>query len=158
MLNRQGSPTLASQTKYWKRSNTMKVLGAIILVLAVVVATVPQITNCQYEGKAISLPNGSTIPMKCLWTARGELALAIPIFAVGAMMSFSRRKETSRNLAALGVILGIFTLLLPTSLIGVCSSNMPCNTVMKPTMLVSGSAIILTGIIGLVLAQRREEK
>jgi len=136
----------------------MKVLGAIILVLAIVVATVPQFTNCQYQGKELTLSTGKTVPMKCLWTARGEFALAVPLFSVGAMMTFSRRKESYRNLAVLGMILGVFILLLPTSLIGVCSSTMPCNTLMKPAMLVSGSAVILTGLIGLVLSQRREEK
>lgn len=157
-MDRQARCLPGGQAKIQEKELHMKVLGVILLVLALVVGTVPQFTNCDYNGMSITTNAGKSVPMKCLWTARAELAAAVPLFVIGGMMLFSRRKESSRNLSALGVILGIFVMLLPTSLIGVCSSAMPCNTVMEPTMMLSGSAVILTGIVGVVLAQRREDK
>jgi hypothetical protein len=130
----------------------MKYLGIVLLVVALLVAILPQFTTCESQGKVITMANGMTIPMKCSWTAKAELTTGIPLFAVGAMMTFSRRKESKISLSVLGTILGIAVLMLPTSLIGVCSSNMLCNTVMKPTLLASGSLITAVGLTGLVVS------
>jgi hypothetical protein len=126
-----------------------KYLGIIFITLALVVAIVPQFTTCQSQGQAISLANGKTIPMKCNWTAQSELALAIPLFAVGAIMSFSKRRESRISLSILGTLLGIAVILMPVYLIGVCSSNMLCNTVMKPTLLSAGAVVTALSLAGL---------
>lgn len=139
----------------------MKYFGIVIAVVALLVAILPQFTTCESQGKYITLASGSTTPMKCSWTAKAELAVAVPLFAVGAMMSFSRRRENLLSLSILGVILGFAALLLPTTLIGVCSSNMLCNTVMKPTLLASGSIVTAFSLVGLwvsVGAKRREHE
>jgi hypothetical protein len=93
-----------------------------------------------------------TTPMKCSWTAKAELAVAVPLFVVGAIMSFSRRRETRIGLSILGTILGIAVLLLPTSLIGVCTSNMLCNTVMKPVLLATGSLATAVSMVGIAFS------
>lgn len=135
-----------------------KVLGIALVVLALVTAILPQFTDCQSQGKQITLANGSKIPMKCHWTARAELATSIPLIGVGAMLSFSRRRESWRNLSIAGVILGAFVIALPTTLIGVCASGMPCHTVMQPVSVAVGSLAVVTSLTGIVLAQRRKEQ
>jgi hypothetical protein len=127
----------------------VKYFGIVIVVLALLVAILPQFTTCESQGKYITMANGMTTPMKCSWTAKAELAVGVPLFAVGAMMAFNRRKENFLSLSVLGVILGVAVLLLPTSLIGVCSSNMLCNTVMKPTLLAAGGLVTSISLGGL---------
>jgi len=129
----------------------MKVIGAIIVVLALVVGIVPQFTDCLSQGAAIELPNGSTIPMRCHWTRQAEVALALPLLAVGIATILTRRRQTLRVLSVMGMVLGISTILIPAYLIGVCAGeDMICNMLMKPTLLFAGVLIVATSLVGLV--------
>jgi hypothetical protein len=93
--------------------------------------------------------------MKCHWTAMAAPAVAVPLLIVGGLMFFSRRRETLLALSLLGAVLGVFAILLPTYLIGVCASDeMLCNIEMKPTMIFSGAVTLGAGLVGLVLAGR----
>jgi len=130
-------------------------IAALIVVLAIGIGVLPQFTDCQSQGRQLTLENGRQIPMKCHWTGQAELALAVPLLAVGAMMTGTRRRETNRILAAMGVILGVFVMLLPTSLIGVCgSAEMICNSTMKPALLFMGALVIAASLVGLVRSER----
>ena len=136
----------------------MKIPAVLIMLLAVVIAVVPFFTNCQSEGKTLTLANGRTVPMKCLWTAMTEIAVGLPLLAVGGMLALSRRKETRRMLGIMGVLLGAFTVLLPTTLIGVCA--MPdalCNMVLRPSMIFAGNLIMLISLGTLVYSERMAE-
>jgi hypothetical protein len=135
----------------------VKYFGIVLVALALLIAILPQFTTCESQGKYITLASGATTPMKCSWTAKAELAVGVPLFAVGAMMSFNRRRENLLSLSVLGTILGVAVLLLPTSLIGVCSSNMLCNTVMKPTLLASGgiATVICLGGVWVSIGAKR---
>ena len=125
----------------------MKAIAIVLLVLAVVLMVVPSFLTCASSGRAIQLPSGKSIPMKCLWTARAEIGLGILLLAVGVLLFISRKLETIRSLSILALILGILIILLPTVLIGVCGNpEMPCAAVMKPTLLLIG---IVTGVLGL---------
>ena len=138
----------------------MKILlGVVLLALALAIAIIPQYTTCEHEGRYITLQNGRQIPMKCSWTAKAEIAVGVPLAAVGALMTISRKKESLRNLAVLGVILGIFVILLPTDvLIGVCKSDMTCRTIMKPTLIVLGAIAIGVSLFSLLVSQTDKEK
>lgn len=133
----------------------MKVLGIAIIVLAILVAAVPYFNNCEHDGKHLTLANGREVPMKCYWTAQAEAGLALPILALGAVMAGSRRRETTRALGALGAVLGLVVMLLPTYLIGVCTTMTgSCNLVMRPAMLFVGTLIVAVSLAALVVAQR----
>jgi hypothetical protein len=91
--------------------------------------------------------------MKCHWTAMAAPVVAVPLLMVGGLMFFSRRRETLLALSLLGAVSGIFAILLPTYLIGVCASDeMLCNIELKPTMIFSGAVTLGAGLVGLVLA------
>ena len=135
----------------------MKFFGIALMVFAIAIAVIPQFSTCEYNGKSIQTASGTTVPMKCKWTAQAELGLAIPIVGVGALMTASRRKESKRNLAIAGGILGIIAIMVPTQLIGVCSSGMPCNLVMKPSLIALGSMVTAFSAVGVVMAQRKKE-
>jgi len=130
----------------------MKAIGIIFVLMALAIGVVPQFTNCSAQGRAIELPGGRTIPMKCHWTAMAAPAVAVPLLIVGGLMFFSRRRETLLALSLLGAVLGVFAILLPTCLIGVCASDeMLCNIEMKPTMIFGGAVTLGAGLVGLVL-------
>jgi hypothetical protein len=130
-------------------------LGVALLVFAIGLAAIPQFTTCQSQGKSIQLTNGKTTPMKCYWTGQAEIATAVPIFAVGAMMFASRRKESLRNLGVMGIVLGAFAVALPAKIIGTCSTAMICHTIMKPSLITLGSLAIVTSAVGIVMSLRK---
>ena len=136
-----------------------KIAAAIIIVLALVIGILPQFTDCQSQGRAIALQNGKTVPMKCHWTAIAEIGMAVPLVGVGTVMGVSKRKESRRIIAGLGALLGVFVILFPTRLIGVCASaDMLCNSVMKPTLILSGIVIIAISLATLIISERQPEQ
>ena len=135
-----------------------KFFGIALVVIALAIAVVPQFTDCESQGKMITLANGKEISMKCHWTARSEIAIGAPLVIVGAMMAASRRKESHRNLAILGIGLGALAMLTPTYLIGVCTTpTMICYTAMRPELLVTGGLAVAVSIVGLVMTQRKKD-
>jgi hypothetical protein len=129
----------------------MKAIGSILIVLALVIGIVPQFTDCAAQGRSIALPNGNSIPMKCHWTRQAEAGLALPLGLVGILTVGNKRREARRVLMGLALALGLVAILLPTYLIGVCaSSEMICNMVMKPTLILAGTLTMATGLVGLV--------
>ena len=135
----------------------MRIVALVIVVLALAIAVVPQFTDCQSQGMMITLPNGKQIPMRCHWSGRAEIALAVPLLVVGTMLAVSKRKETGRALSLTGGVLGALVILVPTALIGVCSSSeMVCRTTMEPSLILLGTMVIATSLVGLVLSSRLE--
>jgi hypothetical protein len=136
----------------------MKVLSVIIIVLAILISVLPQLTDCQSQGRQLTLSNGQTVPMKCHWTAVAELVLGIPLAILGIELFLSRYKETRMALGILGATLGLLIILIPTTLIGVCMmSEMLCNSVMKPALILAGSLVIACSLIIAIFSGRQEE-
>jgi hypothetical protein len=131
-----------------------KFLGITLIVIALAIAIIPAFTDCQSQGRSLALANGGTTAMKCHWTAQAEIASGVPLLAVGAMMVVIRRKKALITLGVMGSIVGIFTILLPTQLIGVCQTTMLCNTIMKPSLTVFGSLAIIVSLGAMVLARK----
>jgi len=120
----------------------MKKIGIATIFLSLVIGIVPLFTECLAMGRVMTLANGMTAPMRCHWTAMAEMALAVPLLGLGTFMTFSRQRETRLSLSTLGVILGVFAILIPTVMIGVCPDpSMMCNMVMRPTLVLSGIII-----------------
>ena len=136
----------------------MKVAGAVIIVLAVALAVVPMFTDCQSQGRMLTLENGKQISMKCHWTGLAELALSVPLAAVGLMMIFSRRQESRRTLGVTGISLGIMAISLPTVIIGVCMDpHMTCVSIMKPALILTGALALGIGLVVVITARGKEE-
>jgi len=136
----------------------MKLIGILMVVLALVVGIVPMFTDCESQGRMLTLADGRQISMKCHWTARAELALAVPLAAVGGIELFSKKKESKVILSLLGVVLGILIILLPTALIGVCGNpEMICNMFMKPALILGGSIVSGLSLISLFQSISKKE-
>jgi hypothetical protein len=126
----------------------MKIIAIVLMLAGLITIFVPSFYTCQAHGKAIQLPAGGSIPMKCLWTARAEIGMGVLLLVVGAFLFMSSKLESRRFLSVLVLILGIFILLLPTTLIGVCiNPDMQCVVLMKPILLLIG---VVTGALGVV--------
>ena len=137
----------------------MKILGIGVIVLALVVGIVPLFTDCQSQGRVLTLEGGKTVPMKCHWTGRAELVAAFPLAGLGLVTMLSRKKETGRAMGVMGVILGVFVILVPANLIGVCSMpSMLCLSVMRPTLLAAGALVIALSGIVLVRSLGKDEQ
>jgi uncharacterized membrane protein YwaF len=134
-----------------------KLFGIVLILVALAMAIVPLYTDCQSQGKSITLASGKTIPMKCHWTGRAEIALAAPLLVVGAMMVLTRRKSNLLILSILGAVLGVMAILIPDNLIGVCSTAMPCNTVMQPVLNILGGAAIAVGFGAFIISRKATE-
>jgi hypothetical protein len=133
----------------------MKLTAVLMILLAIVIGVVPLFTDCQSQGRQLTLADGRTVPMKCYWTGQAELTLAAPIFVTGALMAFDKRKENLRNLNVVSAVLGVFVILLPTVLIGVCANpNMICNSIMKPSLILLGSLLVALSVFGIVKSFR----
>jgi hypothetical protein len=129
----------------------MKIIAGLMILLALATGILPLFTDCQSQGRALTLADGRSIPMKCHWTGIAEIALAVPLLVTGLLMASSKRRETLRTLAVLGGVLGVFVILLPTVLIGVCANgDMICNSIMRPALILGGGLIVALSLVGLV--------
>ena len=142
-----------------KLNSTFVIIGAILIILGILIAVVPQFTNCGSDGKQLELANGKTTPMKCFWSGRSEMIPGIILLATGIMFILSRKKETTLFLSIIGLIASIFVLLMPLYFIGICSTpTMICNTVMKPVVIILAALAILDLIAGLVFSVRGKDE
>jgi hypothetical protein len=127
-------------------------LGIALIILAIAIATVPHFNTCEYHGKFITMMNGATTPMKCSWSAQAEVVVGAGLLTVGILMLASHKKETISFLSIIGIVLGAAVILVPTRVIGVCASLMPCHTFMQPFLAAMGSLTIALCITGLVVS------
>ena len=135
-----------------------KFLGIALIVIALAIAIVPFFTDCQSQGKTLTTDTGKTVPMKCHWTGIAEIGVAVPLLAVGAIMTASRRKGDLRNLGILGIILGAMAIAFPAGLIGVCQTpTMLCHSAMQTSLIVLGSLAIVGSIVAVVLSRKTNE-
>lgn len=138
----------------------MKVIGVLLIIVALAIAILPQFFNCQYDGATITLPNGKTISMKCYWSARASLIVGIPLAFIGLFLVLAKKRETRMMLAVVGALLSAFAIALPTQLIGVCmdmTKQPSCLLVMKPALIGLGVAGVVLCLVALFLANRQAD-
>ena len=136
----------------------MKLTGVLMILLAIGIGVIPLFTDCQSQGRHLTLADGRTVPMKCFWTGQAELTLAAPLFVTGALTAFNKRKENLRNLSLVSAVLGVFVIALPTVLIGVCANpDMICNSVMKPSLILLGTTIVALSVYVIAKSFRTRE-
>lgn len=131
-----------------------KFLGAVMIVMALTMAIAPIFSDCASQGKALTLENGRTVPMKCHWAGIAAVGAAVPLGLAGIFALRGGRKETMRQASLIGVASGALGILFPTLLIGVCGNPMMiCNMVMRPILISAGSVAIAASIALFVLAR-----
>ena len=83
--------------------------------------------------------------------------MGMGLLTVGILALVSRKKETASFLAIIGIVLGAAVILVPTRVIGVCSSMMPCHTFMQPFLLAMGALVVAFSVLGLVISLSSKE-
>lgn len=103
---------------------------------------------------------GTSVPMKCHWTAQAEIALGALVAIVGLLIfAFANQAETRGTLHTVVLALGAVVILIPTVIIGTCADpSHTCNIGMRPALLLLGSATMLLGAFGLWDAWRSSKK
>jgi hypothetical protein len=74
-----------------------------MILMALVLAIAPAFTDCESAGKMLTTADGRNVSMKCHWAGIAEVAAAIPLGIAGIFALRSRRKETTRFAAIVGV-------------------------------------------------------
>ena len=118
----------------------------------------PQFFDCESQGRAIELPNGKTVEMKCHWSATAEIALGVPLLASGIMLFITKNRGVKITIGIMGIVLGIMAALIPGYLIGVCGmATMICRQVMLPAVYLASGLVVLAGIATIIIASSRKE-
>jgi hypothetical protein len=141
----------------FKEIPVRKVLGVIMIFLALVLAIGPVFTDCESTGKMLTTADGRSVSMKCHWSGIAEIAPAVLLGIAGVSALFGRRKETLRLAGIVGVASGLMAILLPAVLIGTCGNPaMTCNVLMRPILLASGILAMAASIVLIVIAREPE--
>lgn len=131
-----------------------KVLGVVMVLMALTMAIAPVFSDCQSQGRSLTLENGKTVPMKCHWAGIAAIGAAVPLGLAGIFAVRNRRKEAMRQTGIVGAAAGAMGILFPTALIGVCANpSMMCNMVMRPTLIAAGTVAIAASVALFVLAR-----
>lgn len=134
-----------------------KILAVIAAIIGALVIATPRyiLPVCEHYGKLMETKMGMMIPMKCSWTAQGELGVGLVILFAALLLMLSRQVETKRMINAILVALGIVVILLPTTLIGVCPNiEMPCNAA-AAALEVLGGLLVIIAALGIYVASQR---
>jgi hypothetical protein len=133
------------------------VLGVVMILAALALAIAPAFTDCESQGKMLTTADGRSVSMKCHWAGITEVAAAIPLGIAGIYALRSRRKETIRFAAIIGMAAGATAILVPTVLIGTCANPMmACNLMMKPILLASAIVAIAASVALFFVAREPE--
>ncbi len=96
-------------------------------------------------------------PMHCHYSWMAEIGTAAVVMCAALLGAFSRGMETPRMMSLVTAVCGVFTILYPTALIGVCQSpRMPCHYGLLPVWKLAGGALVLLSII--VFFAAREDR
>jgi hypothetical protein len=121
--------------------------GILFIILGGLIAIGPQtifpVCEVHMAGPAsMSIPAGTV--MKCHWAARAELGVGFLIGLIGVFLIIFQSRQIRLGLSLALILNGILALLIPTALIGVCSSaHMTCRSLTLPALIIISSVIIV---------------
>lgn len=100
-------------------------------------------------------PSGE-MKMRCYDTAQWELVVGIITVIAGIGLALVKENRLRKVLVSATAILGLFVILIPTVLVGVCSSPMMhCVSVTRPSLFVIGVLQIVTGLVSLYFERQK---
>lgn len=89
-------------------------------------------------------------PMKCFWSIQSEIGIAILLFGIAAIYTFTKTNREKIQLSLLSIVSSIVTILIPSVLIGGCSmKTMPCQSSTFPAIYVIASIVILVSLFNI---------
>ena len=125
-----------------KYSMKNKVIALITSLLGLVAAVGPR--------TVFAVCSSHEMKMKCYYTAGWELAVGIIAVIAGIALFLAKDIKLKIALSSVQAVLGAFIILIPTAIVGVCSSPMMhCVSVTKPALIVTGTLEIVAGLLSL---------
>lgn len=130
-------------------------LAVILIIVGLLTVLIPWyiLPVCEAAGKDSSsmaeMHMGKAgVPMKCGYTARAEVGVGALGVLLGLTLLILPRRDSRRAVGISAIGVGVFTVLLPTVLIGMCGSpSAPCVIGTKPGLFLLGAITVITGII-----------
>lgn len=96
-------------------------------------------------------------PMHCNFSFKAEAALCLVVAAAAAATWASKGAEAARMLSVVTAVCGVFMVLFPSYLFGVCASPaMACHNGLLPLWNIAGGGVVLISACVFVFA--REER
>lgn len=97
--------------------------------------------------------SAAEMKMKCYYTAQWELVVGLVAALVGVGLILINDKKIRTVLSVIEIALGALIVLIPTAIVGVCSSPMMhCVSVTRPALIVTGVLEIVTSVAALYFA------
>jgi len=127
--------------------------AGILIILGVLVVLTPWFIFpvCEIKGVSdTSMADMNTNPgthMKCWYTAEAETGVGALIILTGVALLALPGRISRKTAGIIGGILGLIVILVPTGLVGVCSTpDSPCRIGTLPALLLLGAVTVITGI------------
>jgi hypothetical protein len=119
----------------------VSVIGIVFVILGILIAAGPHsIFHVCSSSMAV-----------CNKTADVEIYIGLSIVLEGILIFFIRNFAARLIFSIAGIISGLFTILVPTVIVGVCANpNMACNRTTRPALIILGSFTILFSIIYII--------
>jgi hypothetical protein len=125
-----------------------KIIGIILIILGLLTAIGPW--------TIFPVCDTSMMVMACHYTAEAEIVIGSLLLMIGVLLIFVKRPESKISIGLIGAALGVWTILIPTVLIGVCASDMMnCVKETRPALIAVGVVTILVSIILILLARNK---
>jgi ABC-type transport system involved in cytochrome c biogenesis permease subunit len=85
--------------------------------------------------------------MKCWYTAEAETGVGVLLILTGVALLALPGRVSRKTAGILGGILGLIVILVPTILVGVCTTpDAPCRIGTLPALILLGAVTVITGI------------
>ena len=129
------------------------VTGVIFIILGIAAALGPQtlFSVCGADLFGGSGEASMDMVMTCYWTGRAALGAGAIAALLGLLVLVSGNKFIRVGYSAALGLLGIYIILLPTLLIGVCGSvHMGCRTLTLPALIIIGALLALTSAANII--------
>ena len=136
-----------------------KILAGILILIGLLVVLTPWyiFPVCEIAEKSGTMQmdagsdNGmnmnSGTHMKCWYTAEAETGVGALIILTGAALLALPGRVSRKTAGIIGGILGLIVILVPTVLVGVCSTpDAPCRIGTLPALILLGAITLITGI------------
>jgi len=135
--------------------NSNAIIALALLVLGIILAVGPWVLFPVYEVDGLLQSNG--LPMPCGYTARAEMVTGSLLFIGGLLLFFVKSNDAKRVIAILSAAIGVWSVLIPACLIGVCrNQGHPCFLETKPALLLVGAVVVLVSLVLLYTTRKKK--
>jgi hypothetical protein len=95
--------------------------------------------------------------MKCHYTAEAEIVVGVMIALLGLLLIFVKSAETRIVIGVGEVGLGVFAVLLVTTLTGMCpATTMECHILAEPMLKILGAVVAILGAVLIYLGLKKK--